>query len=119
MPTSRPPAADLLDVVREFLERELLPTLSADRWFQVRVAINILAMVKRELELGPALDEEERRRLVALLGEEGSLGELNQKLAQRIRAGAIGEDARALTEHLFRTMADALRINNPRWLDDS
>lgn len=116
MPTSRPPAADLVDAVREFLEREILPTLSGDRWFQCRVALNVLATVQRELALGPALDAQEGERLRALLGEEGSLDELNRRLAQRIRAGAMGEDRGDLIEHLRRTMADTLRINNPKWV---
>ena len=119
MPMSRPPAADLVDVVREFLEREILPALDGDRWFHCRVAINLLAMVQRELALAPGLDAEERGRLVELLGEEGSLDALNRELARRIREGTVDQDRDDLIDHLRRTMADALRINNPKWLEDA
>jgi hypothetical protein len=67
MPPSRPTAAELLEAVREFLERDVLPVLSADSRFQCRIAINVLAMVRRELELRPALDAAERERLATPL----------------------------------------------------
>ena len=117
MPTSRPPAADLVAVVREFLERDVLPSLAGDRRFHLRVAINVLATVERELTHGPALDREERARLVALLGRDGTLDELNRELARRVRAGEIDASRADLVDHLRRTMADALRINNPKWLE--
>lgn len=118
MPMSRPPAADLVDVVRQFLEREIMPTLSGDRRFHCRVAINVLAMVQRQLSLAPALDAEERERLVALLGQEGSLEALNRELARGIREGTMDLNRDDLIQHLRRTMADALRINNPKWLEE-
>jgi hypothetical protein len=67
MPPSRPTTAELLEAVREFRERDVLPVLSADSRFQCRIAINVLAMVRRELELRPALDAAERERLATLL----------------------------------------------------
>lgn len=117
MPERRPPAAELLEVVREFLERDVLPALSGDRWFQCRVAVNVLGILRRELELGPAFDLEERRRLEELLGETGPLDELNRRLARGIRDGSIDPERPDLLDHLLRATADALRINNPKWLD--
>ena len=91
MPPSRPTAAELLDAVRDFLERDILPALAADVRFQCRVAINVLATVRRELELGPEFESRERDRLAALLGEtdaRSSLDALNRRLARKIREGA-------------------------------
>jgi Domain of unknown function (DUF6285) len=116
MPLSRPPAADLVETVREFLERDILPTLAGDRQFHCRVAINILAMVRRELELGPALDAAEHERLRRLLGQDGSLAELNRRLAALIRSGAVEPSRPDLLDHLRRTIVAALEINNPKWL---
>ena len=121
MPPSRPTAAELLDAVRDFLERDILPALAADVRFQCRVAINVLATVRRELELGPAFEGGERDRLTALLGEadaRSSLDALNRRLARKIREGAGDLDPTALGDHLRRTMREALQINNPQCIDD-
>ncbi len=76
----------------------------------------MLAMIERELRLGPELDAAETRRLEALTGSEGTLRALNEALARSIRSGAVALDDPRLLDHLRRTAADALRINNPRWL---
>jgi Domain of unknown function (DUF6285) len=118
MPGSRPPAIDLIDVVRDFLEREILPELGADRRFHCRVAINVLAIVRRELDQGPAADASERAELTALLGREGPVDELRRILAQQIRDGQIDASRPDLIAHLRRTVRDALAINNPKWLGE-
>jgi hypothetical protein len=114
MPASRPSAADVLAGVIDYLERELLPTLEGRHRFHCRVAANALATVKRELELAPAAGTAEAERLRALLGRDGDLDTLNRELAARIRAGEIAIDDK-LVEHLKRSVADALAINNPKW----
>lgn len=116
MPMTLSPAPEMLATIRDYLEKEILPTLSGDKWFNVKVAVNLLATIERELRLGPAADEQERARLAALLGTSGTLEELNQALALAVREGAIALDDPALLEHLRQTTADALRINNPQWL---
>jgi hypothetical protein len=117
MPASKPEPRALLDAAIDYLERELLPTLTGYHRFQCRVTANVLAQVRRELVLAPAQAEAERARLVALLGHPGERDELNRELAGRIRAGEIALDDPALLEHLRRSLIEALRINNPRWLD--
>lgn len=122
MPPSRPTAAELLDAVRELLEREISPVLPADSRFQCRIAINILATVRRELELRSAFEARERERLATLLRDPStseSLEALNRRLARTIRDGNIEIDGAELGEHLRRTIAEALQINNPRWLEES
>jgi uncharacterized protein DUF6285 len=116
MPLSLSPATDMLATVRNYLEATILPELEGERWFNLRVACNMLAMVERELTLGAAASEEERDRLAQLLGEGGTLEEMNASLGRAIRAGAISLEDPRLLEHLRRTTADALAINNPRWL---
>ncbi len=51
--------------------------------FHARVAVNVLGMVERELELGAAQDAEEHDRLVELLGRDGTVRELTEVLATR------------------------------------
>jgi Domain of unknown function (DUF6285) len=117
MPTNLSPAPDLLAIVREFLESDILrdPGLTDEKRFNVRVAVNLLATAEREVRFGPAANAAEEDRLSALVGAEGSLEEKNRRLARAIREGAIAGDR--LLDHLRRTTVDALRINNPKWLD--
>ena len=120
MPPGRPTAIELLDVVREFLERDVLPRLTADVRFQCRVAINVISTVRRELELGPAFQSRERERLAGLLGDakpDESLDALNRRLGRQIREGVIDVDSPALLDHLRQTIGEALAINNPKWLE--
>jgi hypothetical protein len=116
MPLSLSPAPDMLATIRDYLEAEILPGLNGDKWFNVKVSINMLAMVERELRLAPAANKAERARLAAVLGAEGTLDELNRILAEAIREGRMAPDDPRLLDHLRRTTADALRINNPQWL---
>ena len=116
MPLSLSPAADMLATIRDYLEREILPELREDKWFNAKVAANMLGMIERELRLGPAANAEEVARLTALTGAEGTLEALNGALSAAIRDGRIAVDDPALLEHLRRTTTDALKINNPQWL---
>jgi aminoglycoside phosphotransferase (APT) family kinase protein len=54
-PFGRPTASELLDAVREFLTDDVMPATSGQLAFHARVAANALAIVARELELGPEL----------------------------------------------------------------
>ena len=116
MPASKPDAPALLDAAIDYLERELLPSLGGYHRFQCRVTVNVLAQVRRELVLAPAQADAERARLVSLLGHPGERDELSRELAARIRAGEFALDDPALLEHLRRSLVEALRINNPKWI---
>ena len=117
MPASKPEPPALLDAAIDYLERELLPTLGGYHRFQCRVTVNVLAQVRRELVLAPAQADAERARLASLLGHAGERDELSRELAARIRAGEFALDDPALLEHLRRSLVEALRINNPKWID--
>jgi hypothetical protein len=83
--------------------------------FPQKVVANALGIAQRELDKGPALAEEERRRLVGLLGLDGDLPALNAALAAAIREGAIALDAPALVDHLIRTTVAKLAIDQPAY----
>ena len=118
MPAIQPDATALIDAAIDYLERELLPTLTGYHRFQCRVTINVLAQVRRELALAPGQADAERARLVALLGHPGERDELSRELAARIRAGEIALDDPALLDHLRQSLVEALRINNPKWIGE-
>jgi uncharacterized protein DUF6285 len=90
----RPTPSELAEAAREFLESEILPTLSDHRLrFRTLVAINGLGILQRELESaeGDVTDAEE--------------------LVRRIRAGDP-PPLDILKEHV----AAKLRVANPRYL---
>lgn len=112
MPKSQPEASLLLEGLAAYLEDELLPVLDPYHSFKTRIALNIVNMVRRELVLGPTQAQDEQARLVALLGD----GADDAALIQRIDSGALSLDDPALRNHLRRSLAEALAINNPKWL---
>jgi hypothetical protein len=62
-----PSAAALLGAVADFLRRTAAPGLAGHDAFLARVAANAALIVQRELELGPAADEEDLAFLNRLL----------------------------------------------------
>jgi Domain of unknown function (DUF6285) len=116
MPESIPDAPTLLGAAVKYLEDELMPTLDGYHRFQTRVTVNVLNTVRRELELRGAQAEAEHERLVAMLGHAGDVETLSVELAEKIRVGAIAIDDPALRAHVRQSLADALAINNPKWL---
>ena len=65
--TTHPTAAELLEAVSGFIETRAAPQLTGRDAFLARVAVNALAVVKRELAQGPAADAAAAERLAALL----------------------------------------------------
>ena len=116
MPQSIPKTTVLLEAAMKYLESELMPTLTGYHRFQTRVTVNVLNAVRRELELRGAQAEAEHARLVAILGHDGDVEALSRELADKIRGGAISIDDPALRAHVRQSLADALAINNPKWL---
>ena len=118
MAQDRPTASEFLTAITDFLREEATPALDkADPrlGFQMRVAVNSLAILEREGRLGPAADAREHERLRKLLGRDGSLAELNRELARQLRAGERDETDVELMAHLEATTADKIAIANPKW----
>jgi Domain of unknown function (DUF6285) len=118
MPQDRPTAAELLSAIADFLREEAIPALDRSDprlGFQMRVAVNSLAILEREARLGPAADARERQRLSKLLGRDGTVEELNRLLAHQLRTGQRDERDPALMAHLEATIADKIAIANPKW----
>ena len=56
-----PPATELLASVAHFLRDDLLPSLSGGRAFNLRVSINAIDLVRREIEQQAAADSGRQR----------------------------------------------------------
>lgn len=109
-PHDAPSAAELIEAVREFLESDAAGGADGRSRFLLRVAVNVLDMVERELRLGAsqAADHESRlRRLGA--GDDASL-------ARAVRNG----DFDARTDELFDALRDTVRakleVANPGYM---
>lgn len=109
-PHDRPTAIELLEAVREWMERDLLPGIDGRLQFHTRVAMNVIDIVRREIELGP--DQQERHR--AVLDALGASDDA--ELAAAIRAGEHDSDLGMLLERLRPVIEDKLRVANPRYL---
>ena len=95
MTHDRPTPRELVEAVREFVERELLPTIDDQRLrFRALVALNALGIAERQLGERPE-------------------PEPDWELARRIRAGDVPADA---LERLKADVEAKLRVANPKYL---
>jgi hypothetical protein len=76
----------------------------------------VLNIVRRELELRDTQSAAERARLREPVGHDGDTETLSGELSELIRQGAIDLNDANLRAHLRHSLADALAINNPKWL---
>jgi hypothetical protein len=116
MPDDRPSAAELVDAVAEFLERDLQPSLEGRLAFHTRVAVNALRIVRREMDLGPELDAARSTGLHQLLGDgsgAASTRDLERELARRIREGSLDDRRPELVAYLRATLRLQLDIVHP------
>ena len=110
-----PTVIELLEAAAGFLREVAVPQLSGHASFHARVAANALDIVKRELELRPAAEIEERERLESLLQTNGSLEDLNALLSRRIAAGELDLQTPGLAEHLWATTLAKVAIDQPTY----
>ena len=110
-----PTPIELTKAVAGFLRSELAPTLSGHEAFRLRVAINMLDLVTRQLALQETSDAAEAARLTTLLGLSGSLLELNRALADKIASGEMDLATSGLADHLWQTTLAKLAIDQPTY----
>ena len=111
----QPSMLELVDAVRAFIEQRAMPELKGHTAFHARVAANALGIVSRELSRAPKSNAEEKARLSQLLGQDGTLEELNRMLCRLIREGAIGLETSGLKEHLDATTREKVAIDQPNY----
>src|ERR1700739_2840 len=108
-----PTPIELTKSVADFLRNDIAPMISGHNAFKLRVAINMLALVTRQLTLEQGSDAAEAARLKHLLGIEGSLVELNRALAGRIADGEFDLQAPGLAEPLWQRTVEKLAAEQP------
>jgi len=110
-----PTPTELIKAVADFLRSEIAPAISGHNAFKLRVSINALDLVTRQLALEAGSDAAEATRLKPLLGLEGSLVELNRALADRIASGEADLQTPGLAEHLWQTTLAKLAVDQPNY----
>jgi hypothetical protein len=110
-----PTPQELINAVADFLRNDVAPVISGHNAFKLRVSINALDLVMRQLALEQGSDAAELTRLLRLLGKEGSLGELNRVLADQIAKGEVDLQTPGLADHLWQTAMDKLAVDQPNY----
>ena len=110
-----PGLTELTKAVADFLREDIAPLVSSQNAFKLRVAINALDLVSRQLTLEAASDAAEEERLRRLLAMPGSLFELNRALADKIAQGEVDLQTSGLAEHLWQTTMDKLAVDQPTY----
>jgi hypothetical protein len=100
----RPTAAELVQAVREFLERDVMTATEGRVQFHTRVAINALGMVERELGQGPVVEAFERERAA------------ERALAARIRDGSMDDRLDEIRTQVRASVREKLLVANPGYL---
>lgn len=105
-----PTAAELIESVREWLERDVMPSTEGRVKFHSRVAINVLAMVERELATGEKQEAEHASRLATLDMADDT------EFARAIRAGDLDDRLDEVREILRADVDAKLAVANPKYL---
>ena len=110
-PHDVPSAAQLVESVREWIERDVLAGTDGRLQFQARVAITALAIVERELHLAAELGSRHAARLDTLGCADDA------ELADRIRNGELDARLGEVRALVRESVVDKLRVANPKYLD--
>jgi hypothetical protein len=109
-PHDVPSAAQLVESVREWLQNDVLTSTTGRVQFHSRVAINVLAMVERELTMGSRQETDHAARLA-------ELGVASQaELASAIRTGALDDRIDEVVAAVRASVVDKLSVANPGYM---
>lgn len=116
MTDSYPVATDLLDAVSECLSAEIAPVLTDKALqFKLKIAENVLAIVRREIEQGGGNALRDNEQLAALLGVQAGVPDLSRRLNSAIAAGDFDHREDALFSALEAITLRQLAIDNPKY----
>jgi hypothetical protein len=110
-----PTPTELIKAVADFLRNEIVPEIKGHNAFKLRVGINALDLVTRQLSLAEGGDAAELVRLKQLLGIDGALIDLNRELSEKIATGEVDLNTPGLAEHLWQTTMDKLAVDQPNY----
>jgi hypothetical protein len=122
----RPTADELMGAIEDFLRGDVLPRISGRVRYHLLVALNMLGIVRRELDQESLhlRREWDGLRELDLAGNDpedfpSALRSVNERLCAAIRAGEFdtGPRRKVLFAHLRTVVEDKLRVANPAFLE--
>jgi hypothetical protein len=111
---THPRADELTEAVARWID-EVRPGLDPRNAFLARVAANILGVVARQQQLGPAAEAAAVERFTVLLDHQGDFAGLNRELCERLRAGTMDASTPGLIAALKANVLDQLAIDQPNY----
>lgn len=117
MPLNRPTDSELVEAVSEFLQNEIAPLIDrSDVRFRLKIANNVLGIIRRNLESGAEYTARECVALTQLTqSRDGDIEDLNKTLCKMIRDGQFDDRLGELAKALIEPTLDKLAIDNPRY----
>ena len=109
-PHDRPSVDELLESVREWLERDVVQVDDARIAFHARVAANIIEIVRRENSAATQVDarHDEFLALLEVVDE--------QELVDKIRGGLYDDNLLEILHKLRPVVEDKVTVANPKYL---
>ena len=109
----RPTSKELLEAVIDFIDAEIKSdSYPANKKFKFQIVLNVLNVVKREVETGEKINEKFSELGSNLIGENEFTIE---KLSQKIRDKEFDHEHKDLVDFLYDLTEEKIKIDNPKY----
>ena len=109
----RPTSKELLEAVIDFIDAEIKSdSYPANKKFKFQIILNVLNIVKREVETGEEINKKFSELGSNLIGENGFTIE---KLSQKIRNKELDNEDKDLVDFLYDLTEEKIKIDNPKY----
>ena len=109
----RPTSKELLEAVIDFIDAEIKSdSYPANKKFKFQIVLNVLNIVKREVETGEEINEKFSELGSNLFGENEFTIE---KLSQKIRDKEFDHEDKDLVDFLYNLTEEKIKIDNPKY----
>ena len=109
----RPTSKELLEAVIDFIDAEIKSdSYPANKKFKFQIVLNVLNIVKREVETGEEINEKFSELGSNLIGENEFTIE---KLSKKIRDKVFVHEDKDLVDFLYNLTEEKIKIDNPKY----
>ena len=109
----RPTSKELLEAVIDFIDAEIKSdSYPANKKFKFQIVLNVLNIVKREVETGEEINKKFSELGSNLFGENEFTIE---KLSQKIRDKEFDHEDKDLLDFLYNLTEEKIKIDNPKY----
>ena len=109
----RPTSKELLEAVIDFIDAEIKSdSYPANKKFKFQIVLNVLNIVKREVETGEEINKKFSELGSNLIGENEFTIE---KLSQKIRDKEFDHEDKDLVDFLYNLTEEKIKIDNPKY----